>query len=167
MEARQVIVGRVSGLFGVRGWVKVESFTDPRDNILQYAPWRLSCGDEMIVRTVAESQVRGKGLIARFEGVEDRDDAARYVGADIRVDRDLFAREAANEYYWSDLEGMEVATVAGQSLGVVAKLLATGANDVMVVEGDRRRLIPFVIEDVVTSVDRSRRTIIVDWDPDF
>ncbi len=62
---------------------------------------------------------------------------------------------------------MEVATVAGQSLGVVANLLATGANDVMVVEGDRRRLIPFVIEDVVTSVDRSRRKIIVDWDPDF
>lgn len=167
MEARQVIVGRISGLHGVRGWVKVQSFTEPRDNILKYAPWRLSRGDETIECTVAEGQARGKGLIVRLAGVEDRDDAAHYVGADILVDRDQFSRESNKEYYWADLEGMAVETVGGQSLGTVANLIATGANDVMVVEGDRRRLIPFLIEDVVRSVDRDGRKIVVDWDPDF
>jgi len=167
MKEQQVLVGRVSGLYGVRGWVKVLSFTEPRENILKYAPWRVCQGDETVECAVAEGKVHGKGLIARSEGVADRDDAARYVGADIRVDRGQFGRESQGEYYWVDLAGMRVETVDGRSLGKVASLFATGANDVMVVEGERRRLVPFLIDDVVVRVDRETRTIVVDWDPEF
>ncbi|MFQ5635203.1 MAG: ribosome maturation factor RimM, partial [Gammaproteobacteria bacterium] len=100
-------------------------------------------------------------------GVDDRDAASRYVGAEIGVARDRFDREAEDEYYWADLEGMRVETVDGRSLGTVAGLLATGANDVLVVEGDRRRMVPFVVDDVVRHVDRDARTIVVAWDADF
>ena len=147
--------------------MKVLSFTEPRENILEYAPWQLCLGDETIECDVAEGRAHGKGLIAKLDGVDDRDIAARYVGAEIRVDRGRFGRESADEYYWVDLEGMRVDTVDGQSLGTVASLFATGANDVLVVEGERRRLIPFVVDDVVKRVDRDARTIVVDWDPDF
>jgi len=167
MDSQQVVVGRISGLYGVRGWVKIFSFTEPRENILNYSPWQLSHGDEQIECAVAEGRVHGKGLIAKIDGVDDRDAAVRYVGAEIRVDRDRFGRESKDEFYWVDLEGMRVETEDGQSLGEVAYLFATGANDVMVVKGQRRRLIPFVLDEVVKGVDRESRTIVVDWDPGF
>jgi 16S rRNA processing protein RimM len=164
---QQVIVGRVSGLYGVRGWLKILSFTEPRENILKYSPWTLTQGDEKIVFAVDQGRVHGKGLVAKFDGVDDRDAATRYVDAEIFVDRDQFGREAEGEYYWADLEGMRVETIAGQLLGTVTSLLATGANDVMVVEGERRRLVPFVLSDVVKRVDRDAGLIVVDWDPEF
>ncbi|MBT8442380.1 MAG: ribosome maturation factor RimM, partial [Gammaproteobacteria bacterium] len=126
-----------------------------------------SHGDQQIECVVAEGRVQGKGLVAKIDGVDDRDEAARFVGAEIRVKRDRFSRESKNEYYWVDLEGMRVETEDGQSLGEVAHLFATGANDVMVVKGERRRLIPFVLDEVVKSVDRESGTIVVGWDPDF
>ncbi|MFW2405506.1 MAG: ribosome maturation factor RimM [Gammaproteobacteria bacterium] len=167
MDKQQVVVGRISGLYGIKGWVKVFSFTEPRENILSYSPWQLSHGDEQMECAVADGRVHGKGLVAKIDGVDDRDIAARYVGAEIRVDRDRFDRESELEFYWVDLEGMQVETEDGQSLGEVGHLFATGANDVMVVEGERRRLIPFVLDEVVKRVDRESRTIRVDWDPDF
>ncbi len=167
MDSQHVVVGRISGLYGVRGWVKVFSFTEPRENILNYSPWQLSHGDEKIECVIADGRVHGKGLVAKIDGVDDRDVAARYVGAEIRVERDRFDRESKNEYYWVDLEGMRVETEDGQLLGEVAQLFATGANDVMVVKGERRRLIPFVLDEVVKRVDRESGTIQVDWDPDF
>lgn len=147
--------------------MKVVSFTQPRDNILEYGPWQLCLGEEVAERAITGGRVHGKGLVAKLDGVDDRDTAARYVGADIRVDRDRFGREAAGEYYWVDLEGMQVETLDGRSLGTVANLFATGANDVLVVEGERRRLIPFLVGDVVARVDRDARKIVVDWDPEF
>jgi 16S rRNA processing protein RimM len=164
---QQVIVGRVSGLYGVRGWVKIYSFTEPRENILKYSPWTLNRENETIECAVEQGRVHGKGLVAKLDGVDDRDAAARYVGAEIAVARGRFGGEAEGEYYWADLEGMRVETTAGQELGKVASLFATGANDVMVVEGDRRRLVPFVLDDVVKSVDRDAGLIAVDWDPEF
>jgi 16S rRNA processing protein RimM len=164
---QRVLVGRVAGLYGVRGWVKIFSFTEPRENILEYSPWYLSGGDGSSECTIAEGRVHGKGLIARIDGVADRDVAANYVGAEISVERDQFGPASADEHYWVDLEGMQVETTDGQVLGTVAHLFATGANDVIVVEGDRRRLVPFVTDDVVRRVDKDARKIVVDWDPDF
>ena len=167
MAEQRVLVGRVAGLYGVRGWVKIFSFTEPRTNILEYSPWHLH-GDESFAEcTIAEGRVHGKGLIARIDGVSDRDAAARYVGAEISVNREQFGDESADEHYWIDLQGMQVETTDGKVLGTVEHLFATGANDVMVVEGDRRRLVPFVADDVVRRVDKAGRKIVVDWDPDF
>lgn len=162
-----VTLGRISGLFGVRGWVKVYSHTEPRENIVHYSPWRLRLGSGWREFAVADGQRHGKGVIARLDGVDDRNAAAALVGAEVAVRRDQLPPLGEDEYYWSDLEGLEVITIDGWHLGRVDHLLETGANDVLVVHGDRERLIPFVRPDVVTAVDLDAAVIRVDWDPDF
>jgi len=162
-EQRYVHAGYVSGVYGVSGWVRVYSFTEPREQIISYSPWQLldDAGDARC-RPVVAGRRQGKGVVARLEGVDDRDTAAGLVGMRVLVDRRQFAAPGDGEYYWADLVGLEVCTEQGESLGVVDHLIETGANDVLVVTGTRRRLIPFVVDRVVKSVDERR--IVVDWD---
>ena len=162
---RQIVVGRIAGVFGVRGWVRVRSFTDPPGNILRYGPW---CVGDTIHKDyrVTDGSVHGRGVIAHLEGVDDRDVARALIGASIRVPRAQFDAPAPGEFYWSDLIGLQVMNLEGIVLGRVSELLETGANDVLVVQDDRRRLVPFVPA-VVRSVDLATGLISVDWDPDF
>ena len=162
-----VVLGRVSGLYGVKGWVKIHSYTDPRESILRYTNWLIDVDDRWLSVNVAESRPHGKTLIARFDGVEDRDDAAAYVNADVGVDRGELPETGEDEYYWSDLEGLRVKRQDGRLIGRVAYLLETGANDVLVVrDGDDEVLIPFVTGDVIKGVDLAGGVISVDWDWD-
>lgn len=163
-----VELGRVAGVFGVRGWVKVYSYARPRENILAYGPWQLELPDGTL-RTcrVQTGRVHGKGLVALLEGVEDADAAQALVGAGIRVDRAQLGEAGPGSWYWTDLEGLRVLTLSGQELGRVEALMETGANDVLVVQGDRRRLIPFLNGQVVREVDLAAGLMKVDWDPDF
>jgi 16S rRNA processing protein RimM len=166
---RRVLVGRIVGLYGVQGWLKVESWTEPRTQIFKYQPWLLSSapGQEMEVEGV-QGRPQGKGLIAKLPGVDDRDGAAALVGQDIHVARALLPPPGKDEYYWVDLEGLEVVTTEGVALGRVTHLFATGANDVVVVrDGERERLVPFVQGVYVRSVDLSDGRMVVDWDPEF
>lgn len=167
MDDRQVLLGRIVGVFGVEGWVKLHSFTEPRENIFRYKPWTLRgpAGDSTVEKPQGRAQ--GKGVVARLSGIDDRDAAAALVGSEIWVPRELLPRPRKGEYYWADLEGMAVRTVEGVDLGRVSHLFATGANDVMVVQGDRERLIPFVVGLQVVAVDVDVRCIEVDWDPAF
>jgi len=158
-----VVLGRITGVYGVRGWVRVFSETDPRENVLRYSPWYVD-GEP---RQVAEGRRHGKGLVARLKGCEDRDQAAALMGREIVIRRDQLPPPSADEFYWADLEGLRVETVDGVSLGNVSHLLATGANDVLVVRGERERLLPFVWEQVITDVDFDAGLIRVDWDPEF
>jgi 16S rRNA processing protein RimM len=167
VDEKLVVVGRVAGLYGVRGWVKVISYTEPRKNILSYQPWYLERDGVVEQADPTAGREQGKGLVAQVAGIKDRDAAAGLIGADILVKRELFAQTGSNEYYWRDLVGMRVATIDGVTLGVVDSLLETGANDVLVLQGERRRLIPFVVDDIVKSVDLDAAMIIVDWDPEF
>jgi 16S rRNA processing protein RimM len=162
-----VVVGRVEGAYGIKGWVRVRSYTDPPANLAAYGPWRLRLKRETRDLERPELRQHGKGYVARLAGVDDRDAAAALGGADILVPRDQLGPTTAGEYYWTDLVGLVVVTPSGQRLGQVESMLATGANDVMVVTGERRRLIPFVSEGVVRSVDLDAGVIEVDWDPDF
>ncbi len=162
-----LVVGSVVGVFGVRGWVKIQSHTEPRDNILIYKPWLLERGGEVKEMAVAQGKVHGKGLIARLVGVEDRDSAAELVGSTISVRREQLAQLDEGEFYWADLIGLRVETVEGTELGQVDHLLETGSNDVLVLQGERERLVPFVVPDVVRSVDIAGGRIVVDWDPEF
>lgn len=167
MDDRQVLLGRIVGVFGVEGWVKLHSFTEPRENIFRYKPWTLrGPAGESTVDT-PQGRAQGKGVVARLSGVDDRDAAAALVGTEIWVPREALPRPRQGEYYWTDLEGMAVRTVEGVDLGRVSHLFATGANDVMVVRGDRERLIPFVVGLQVVAVDVDARCIEVDWDPAF
>lgn len=166
-------IGRISGVFGVRGWVKVYSYTSPRANVVQYSPWFLRQSGQESVRRVLAGQAHGDGVVASLEGINDRDAAAELVGAEIEVDRVTLGPElggeaaGAGEFFWVDLQGMEVRTQGGESLGFVDHLFETGANDVMVVVGSGRHLIPFLYGSVVRAVDGDRRVITVDWDPAF
>lgn len=163
--ARLIDLGRIIGLYGVRGWVKVFSETDPRENILGYTPWCLGGSEPGL--SVVDGQRQGKGVIARLAGIEDRDAAASLVGRTIAVRRDQLPPPSADEFYWVDLEGLAVTTEAGQALGRIERLFATAANDVVVVRGDRERLIPFVWGGVIKDVDFAEGRMVVDWDPDF
>ena len=162
---RMLVLGRISGVYGVRGWVKVYSDTDPLDNILTYRPWYL--GGTHRLCTVAEGRRHGKGLVVRIEGCDDRDRAAELVGQEIAVTRDQLPPPKADEFYWADLEGLDVETLDGVSLGRIDHLFATAANDVLVVKGDRERLLPFVWGQVIREVDFESGRMLVDWDPDF
>ncbi|MEI7037133.1 ribosome maturation factor RimM [Fulvimonas yonginensis] len=166
---RRVLVGRIVGLYGVQGWLKIESWTEPRTQIFRYQPWQLETAPgEMREIDGVSGRPQGKGLICHLPGVEDRDAAAALVGQDIHVARELLPPPAKDEYYWVDLEGLEVVTTEGVSLGRVSHLFATGANDVVVVrDGARERLIPFVQGTYVRSVDLSDGRMVVDWDPEF
>ena len=168
---RKVIVGRVSGVFGVSGWVKVFSYTEPREMIVSFGNWFIGSDKSWQPYEVAKGKRHGKGVIVQVSGIDDRDRAAELVGSDIAVDRETFPASEKGKYYWIDLIGLSVATVDGCDLGKVASLMETGANDVLVVEGaaegQRQRLIPFVIGEVVTDVDLDGGRIVVNWDPDF
>lgn len=164
---RPVILGRIAGVYGVNGWVRIYSHTAPRENILSYSPWLLRRGGGWEARAVEEGYRHGKGVVARLGGIDDRDVAATFVGADIAVPRERLGRPEAGEYYWTDLEGLEVVTVGGVVLGIVDHLFETGANDVMVVKGERERLLPFVEPEVIRAVEWATGRIVVDWDPDF
>jgi 16S rRNA processing protein RimM len=161
-----IALGKINGVFGIKGWVKIYSYTRPRERILEYSPWILELDGSRTELKVSDGQVHGKGLIARFEGIEDRNQAEKLVGAVINItDQDL-PDTAADEYYWSQLVGLDVSTTQGIELGKVTHLFETGANDVMVVRGERERLIPFT-RDAVIEVDLDSGKITVDWDPDF
>jgi len=167
LSEQHVSVGKISGVFGIKGWVKVFSFTDPRENILTYSPWLLKKGDETKMVNVVDGQLQGKTIVAQLAGIDDRDQAASLMGWDIFITQDQLPRPAKGEYYWSELIGLQVETVAGVQLGVVDSLLETGANDVIIVHGERERVIPFLQGRTIIKVDLDAGKIIVDWDPDF
>jgi 16S rRNA processing protein RimM len=168
MTAQQrVILGRIGGLYGVRGWVKLWSFTDPVENLLDYQEVELGREGAWRPARLAEGRRQGQALVARFEGCADRDDAALLVGAELAVMRDRLPAPAAGEYYWADLVGLRVVTTGGVELGRVDHMMATGANDVMVVKGERERLLPFLPGRFVNEVDLAGGLIVVDWDPEF
>lgn len=166
---RRVLVGRIVGLYGVQGRVRLESWTEPRLRIFAYQPWWLGKSPEAEVLVAgAHGRAQGKGIVAQLPGVADRDQAATLVGMDVHVAREALPPTAPGEYYWVDLEGLAVVTTEGVELGKVSHLFATGANDVLVVrDGGRERLIPFVQERVVREVDVPGGRMVVDWDPDF
>jgi 16S rRNA processing protein RimM len=166
-DSEPVVLGRINGLYGVRGWVKIYSYTEPRDNILSYTPWLVHYQGQWREMRLVEGRTQGKGVVAHIQGFDDRDLAATLIGSEIAISRTQLPPSAPDEYYWADLEGCRVVTAGGIELGTVSGLFETGANDVMVVKGEREHLLPFVQPDVVRRVDLDGRLIEVDWDPDF
>jgi 16S rRNA processing protein RimM len=164
-----VKLGRISGVFGVKGWVKVYSDTEPRENILNYSPWYLLINGQWQAQKVLAGRVHNKGLVVHLEGCDDRDLAATLVRSDIAITQAQLPKPEAGEYYWRDLQGLQVLTLDAVNLGKVTNLMETGANDVLVVkdEDGRERLIPFIREQVVTHIDLEAGTMTVDWDPEF
>jgi len=166
-STRRVLMGKVVGVFGVRGLLKIESYSSPRIQIFRYRPWLM--GRDLVLSEVTPLDLReqGKGVVVQLPGCDSRELAEARLGEEIWVLRSSLSPAQAGEYYWVDLEGLQVITLEGQALGRISHMLATGANDVMVVDGDRQRLIPFTQGHTVHSVDLDAGSVTVDWDPEF
>lgn len=168
-----VTLGRVTSLYGVRGWVKIYSHTEPMENILNYSPWYLKRDNTWLTVKIDQGKRHGKGLVAKLVGCDDRDDAKQYCGLDIAVDQQQLPDLKSDEYYWHQLEKLNVVTESNVLLGRVEYLIATGSNDVLVVKGTkesidkRERLIPYLPDQVVKEINLEAGTIRVDWDPEF
>jgi len=161
-----VVMGRVSAPHGVKGWIKVQPFTQEIDGLLGYPHWWLGSDREWWQHRIAESAVHGALVLARLEGCTDREAAVALKGAEVAIPRRMLPENREGEYYWSDLLGMEVFNRRGEYLGRVAKVLETGANNVLVLEGEKERLVPFV-GSVILNVDLADRRLLVDWELDY
>ncbi|MDR2240644.1 MAG: ribosome maturation factor RimM [Zoogloeaceae bacterium] len=168
-----VILGRIAAPYGVRGWVKVLIFGDALESWMDMPCWWL-CAQETAAdsawqtKSIAECRVHGKGLVVRFEGVEDRDQAALLSGLHVGAPREALPETAPDEYYWADLIGLAVVNLAGENLGHVAGLARSGAHEVLDVrnENGRQRLLPFVAA-IIRKVDLTERRIEVAWESDW
>jgi len=167
-SARRILLGRVHGAFGVRGELKLESFTEPANAILRYQPWILrdAQGRERELAG-ARGRLTAKGIVATFPEVADRDAAEALRGSEVWVARSALPPPQPGEYYWVDLEGLRVVNREGVDFGRVSHLFSTGANDVLVAEGERERMIPFLQPDYIVSIDFDAGLVTVDWDPEF
>lgn len=177
-----VVVGLVSGLHGVQGALKIKSFCEPAEGIFKYRPWTLTrpelsasgsvaakSASEMPALVGAPLKIRGAGtsLAARFPEIEDRDQAALWLGSLISVPRSCLPKLGSGDFYWRDLIGLSVENLQGVAFGVIEEMMPTGSNDVMVVSGDRQRLVPYIPGQFVMNVDLAAGKMIVDWDPEF
>jgi 16S rRNA processing protein RimM len=161
-------LGRINGFFGVKGWVKVFSDTQPRSNIIQYPVWWLKGPLGWKEHKVVKARPHGKTIIACLEGVGSRETAAALIGMEIGVPREALPDTADGEYYWADLIGCQVVTTTGEAMGQVERLFETGANDVLVTKAQGKEiLIPWVVPDVIVKIDLASRQLTVDWDPDY
>ena len=166
-----IVLGQISGVYGVRGWVKIHSYTAPRENILSYTPWQIRLsGEPWRSVTMLDGRTQGKGIVAHLEGWNTPEAALSLVGAEIAMPRAQLPAPAKGEYYWSDLIGLQVQGVDNAPLGTVEALMETGANDVLVVQqsgiSGKKHLIPY-IDGVIVSVDLDAKVLRVDWDIDY
>jgi 16S rRNA processing protein RimM len=161
-----VVMGRIAGAFGIKGWVKIHTFTQSLDSLIEYPVWWLSGPEGWQENKVEEAAVHGRSIIAKLSGIEDRNAAELLKGREVAVPRSALPATQPGEYYWAELIGLSVTNLQGVPLGRVCKLLETAAQQVLQVEGERERLIPF-IESVVVSVDLAGGSLVVDWDADF
>ena len=167
IDEELVIVGKISAAYGIKGWLKVYSYTDPVTNILQYNPWKIKTKNTWQPMNLVQGRAHGKGIVAQLEQVHDRTEAEMLKGCEIAVNRDQLPEPEAGEFYWTDLIGLKVVNTQGDELGIVDHLLETGANDVLVVANGKERLIPYVMGIYVKQVDLQKAEILVDWDPDY
>ncbi|MFO1257619.1 MAG: ribosome maturation factor RimM [Gammaproteobacteria bacterium] len=167
MTDTPVIIAQVGRPFGVAGWVFLQSFTDPITRLFDYGPWLIQMpGHEAWQALEVETwRSQQNGLVAKLKGCDDRTMAQSYTGARIAVIRDILPTLEESSFYWQDLEGLEVVTEGGQSLGTVLYMHNQGASDVMVIENKEKKMhMPFVLGQVVKAVELDEQRIVVDWD---
>lgn len=162
--SQKVVVGRIGKSYGVFGWVKIQTYTEPAEKILSYPHWFVKIRNQFLPFTVEASKMQSGKLIVKFREIDSPENAKQYANLDIFIPREDLPDLKEDEFYWDDLIGCRVINRKSEFLGEVKKLLSTGANDVLVVEnGDKKNLIPY-LNHVVDSVDIKTKTIVVDWE---
>ncbi|MFT6418429.1 ribosome maturation factor RimM [Colwellia sp. 6M3] len=171
---KDVTLGKVGAVYGIKGWLKIHSFTDDQEAILDYFPWSLKLGNKVQSVEITDWRKHNNGLVVKVAGIDDRDIAQKLVGSEIFVSEDALSDLPEGEFYWRDLIGMAVVTDKGYDLGHVSDIMETGANDVLVVKanlkdgfGKKERLIPYLMDQVILSISAEDKQICVDWDPGF
>ena len=160
MSSGLITVGKISGHFGIKGWVKVISYTQPANNIFSYKAWLIN-GEN---HTLTQGKTHGKQLIAKLDGFDVREHSEVLIGKDISIEKSQLPELGAEDFYWCDLVGLDVIDQNGQQLGQVHSVFETGANDVLVVKGDEEVLIPYIPGMYITTVDTENGRIEVDWE---
>ena len=169
-----ILLGKISGVHGIKGWVKVFSYTSPRVKITEYSQWYVKGKKDQSWKTqkLIEGKEQGKNIIAKLDNINYRDEAEALVGTEIAIHKDQLEVLAENEYFWRDLIGLSVVTVEGEKLGNIDWLFDTGSNDVIIIKDTegvevKEHLLPFVFGDVIKSVDLETSVMVVDWDAEF
>lgn len=162
-----VIVGKFGRPHGVKGWISVYSYTDPATNLIQFSDWYIKQKDKFIPLKIVGLEPHARAYIVQIEGYKDREEAAKLTNLEIAVTLDELPPLGEDEFYWYQLIGLDVVSTSGFSFGKVVDIMETGANDVLVVEGNNRYLIPYRYGDVVQQVLKDKKQIIVDWDAEF
>ena len=163
-----IVIGRFGRPHGLKGFISVIPFTDPPENLLQYNNWHISQDDapwQPIVHT--DTRMHSRHILTQVKGYPTRESLEALTNANIAVPAQQLPELPAGEFYWHELVGMSVVTVTGRPLGNVTDLMPTGSNDVLIVEGEKRMLIPYLLDDVIINIDPDQRCIEVDWDPEF
>lgn len=170
----KVVVGKLGASYGIRGWLKVFSYTEQAENIFSYSPWFIKVRGQWQVFQVEDWKRHNQGYVGKLKGLDSREDAQALTNAEIAINADVLPALSNDEFYWRELYGMSVFTTKGYDLGKVTDILETGSNDVLVVAanpkdafGQKERLIPFLDEQVIKHIDRTAQRIEVDWDPGF
>ena len=159
-----IIVGKIGSTYGIQGWLKVYSYTNPVANISEFNPWYIENGENWAPIKVNDIREHGKIIVAKFNGQSNPEEARLLTGKKIAIKRSQLPVLEKNEYYWSDLEGLTVIDQNGKTLGKVAYLIATGSNDVLVVKGTKEHALPYIQGDVIKKIDLEARVMHVDWE---
>lgn len=165
-----VLVGKISGVFGVKGWMKVFSFTEPRKNILSYSPLYISRKGKWVEAKLTGGRVQGKGIVMGLVDITNPDHVLPLIGSELAIRKEQLKPAGTGQFYWSDLIGLTVINLDDVVLGQVDSLFETGANDVLLVKSKEQQtemLIPFVMGEFVKQVDLDKKTIQVDWELDY
>ena len=164
-SGKKILVGKISYPHGIKGWVKVISFTDPIENILSYKKWTISDNETEKTYCLEDSRIQGNKIVIKLEGVNNRDDADLLKNLQIEINRSDLPKLEENSYYWEDLVDFNVIDIKGMHVGKVDSLFRTGSNDVLVIinETKQRLLIPFIMEEVIKYVDLDKELISIDW----
>ena len=165
-DEKKLLVGKINGFFGVQGWVKIFSYTEPRKNILEYQPWFFVDNGVYKVIEVTAGREQSKTIVAHVKGIDNRDQAGQLIWKSLYIDKDQLPELDDDEHYWHELAGFRVINKNAVDLGVVDYLVDTGSNNVLVIKGDKEHWIPY-IEPYLVSVDKQNRVISVDWDENF
>ncbi|HYF98434.1 MAG TPA: ribosome maturation factor RimM [Coxiellaceae bacterium] len=166
MDNSFLILGKVGRTYGIKGWFHLISFAETEANLLQQATWYLKDHNQWQAFELEAQRPHGDGYIAKLKGYDTPEATRLLTNREIGIPRTELLDLPEDEYYWSDLVGLEVYTVEDVHLGKVTQLLATGANDVVCVQGERERMIPY-IDSVIKEVDLEHKRLVVDWDPEF
>ncbi|CAB5506491.1 16S rRNA processing protein RimM [uncultured Gammaproteobacteria bacterium] len=165
-SSKRLLVGTINGLFGVQGWVKIFSHTQPRKNILSYKPWHTQIDEQWQILEIVNGREQSKTIVAKIKDIDNREQARAMIGIDVYIEKSQLLKLKKGEHYWEDLIGLEVINRSNFVLGKVQNLMETGVNHVLIVQGEKEHWVPY-IEPFLCEVNIEKQQILVDWDEDF